>query len=303
MGGNWALRYALLMPKTVKETELASGTQLLDRAVAVLNFVGQAAGSGGASIADISDGLNLKQPTAHRIAVALERHRLIDRDSLTKRYRLGLGLFVLGVHAADESGLRTLAQPALTRIGAATGDTVFLMARSGVNAICVDRHQGTYMIDSLTGGIGGQIPLGVGSASLAILASLPPLEADAIIEANSPLYPQHHGLTAGRVRSLLPAIRQEGYALDRGDLVAGISAFAVAISQAKAERGGNRREHDQRQAAARAVRTVASAGQAGSAAAGRTDQSTGDHVPSAPGQVIIKAWRRHTSSLFANVYK
>lgn len=86
------------------------------------------------------------------------------------------------------------------------------------------------MIDSLTGGIGGQIPLGVGSASLAILASLPPPEADAIIEANSPLYPQHHGLTAGRVRSLLPAIRQEGYALDRGDLVAGISAFAVAIS-------------------------------------------------------------------------
>jgi DNA-binding IclR family transcriptional regulator len=229
-GDNWVLRYTLRMPKTVNETELASGAQLLDRAVAVLNFVGQAARSGGASIADISEGLNLKQPTAHRIAVALERHRLIDRDSLTKRYRLGLGLFVLGVRAADESGLRTLAQPALTRIGAATGDTVFLMARSGVSAICVDRHQGSYMIDSLTGGIGGQIPLGVGSASLAILASLPPPEADAIIEANSPLYPQHHGLTAGRVRSLLPAIRQEGYALDRGDLVAGISAFAVAIS-------------------------------------------------------------------------
>ncbi|MCG7508497.1 IclR family transcriptional regulator [Mesorhizobium retamae] len=217
------------MPKAVEEMEQASGTQLLDRAVAVLKFVGETAGAAGTTISEISDGLNLKQPTAHRIAVALERHGLIDRDTLTKRYRLGLGLFVLGVHAADESGLRTLAQPALTRIGAATGDTVFLMARSGVNAICVDRHQGSYTIDSLTGGIGGQIPLGVGSASLAILASLPSEEADAIIEANSPLYPQHHGLTAGRVRSLLPAVRQEGYALDRGDLVAGISAFAVAI--------------------------------------------------------------------------
>ncbi|MFE0018289.1 IclR family transcriptional regulator [Mesorhizobium sp. NPDC059054] len=217
------------MPKAVKEMEQGSGTQLLDRAIAVLKFVGETAGAAGASVAEISDGLSLKQSTAHRIAVALERHGLIDRDNLSKRYRLGLGLFVLGVHAADESGLRTLAQPALTRIGAATGDTVFLMARSGVNAICVDRHQGSYTIDSLTGGIGGQIPLGVGSASLAILASLPPDEADAIIEANSPLYPQHHGLTAARVRSLLPAVRQQGYALDRGDLVAGISAFALAV--------------------------------------------------------------------------
>jgi DNA-binding IclR family transcriptional regulator len=38
-----------------------------------------------------------------------------------------------------------------------------------------------------------------------------------------------HGLTADRIRKNLPQIRAQYYALDHGELVAGISALAVAI--------------------------------------------------------------------------
>lgn len=206
----------------------ATGTQLLDRAVAVLKFLGEA-GQGGATMVMIGEALGLKQPTAHRIITALERHGLVDRERETRRYRLGLALFAMGATAADGTGLRVLARPALMRLSAASGDSVFLMARAGFNTVCVDRQQGSYVIDSLTGHIGGQIPMGVGPASQAILAFLPPAEAAVITSTNAPLYRQYGSLTERKVKDGLDAIRQNGYAVDHGELVAGISAIAVPI--------------------------------------------------------------------------
>lgn len=210
------------------DAEQATGTQLLDRTVGVIKLLGTF-GEKGARMSEIAESLGLKTSTAHRIVTALERHGLIEREHATKRYRLGLALFALGATAADGTGLRKLCRPALLRLAGETGDTVFLMARSGLNVVCVDRQEGSYVLDSLTGHIGGQIPMGVGPASEAILAFLPEDEADAIIEANAALYSRYHGLSAEKIRSRLPQIRAQGYALDHGDLVEGISALAVPI--------------------------------------------------------------------------
>ena len=211
-----------------KEEIAATGTQLLDRAVAILKLLGEI-GQAGASMAAIGEAMGLKQPTVHRIVTALERHGLVDRERETKRYRLGLALFAMGAAAADGTGLRQIARPALMRLAAITGDSVFLMARAGFNTVCVDRQQGTYVIDSLTGHIGGQIPMGVGPASQAILAFLPQPEADVILTTNGPLYRQYGILASRKIKDNLAKIREDGYALDQGELVAGISAIAVPI--------------------------------------------------------------------------
>jgi DNA-binding IclR family transcriptional regulator len=210
------------------DPEQTTGTQLLDRTVGVIKLLGEF-GEKGARMSEIAESLGLKTSTAHRIVTALERHGLIERERATKRYRLGLALFALGATAADGTGLRKLCRPALLRLAGETGDTVFLMARSGLNVVCVDRQEGSYMLDSLTGHIGGQIPMGAGPASQAIMAFLPEDEADAVIEANSALYARYHGLTPDRIRKSLPQIRAQHYALDHGELVAGISALAVPI--------------------------------------------------------------------------
>lgn len=211
-----------------KEDVTATGTQLLDRAVAILKLLGES-GQTGLTMTSIEEVMGLKQPTVHRIVTALERHGLIDRERRTKRYRLGLALFAMGATAADGTGLRQLARPALMRLAAATGDPIFLMARSGFNAVCVDRQQGTYMIDSLTGHVGGQIPMGVGPASQAILSFLPETEIDIVLATNEPLFKKYGGLTVRKVKDDIKKIRETGFALDDGELVAGISAIAVPI--------------------------------------------------------------------------
>ena len=204
------------------------GTQLLDRSVAILNMLGDV-GERGARSADIAEELGLTQPTTHRIITALERHGLIVREDATKRYRLGLALFALGAKAANGTGLREVAHPSLLRLAHQTGDTVFLMARSGFDCVCVDREQGDYVISSLTGQIGGQIPLGVGPASQAILAFLAPTQIEAILDANTGHYATFNGLTRDKVAETLPQIREQGYAIDQDRLVEGISALAMPI--------------------------------------------------------------------------
>lgn len=208
--------------------EKATGTQLLDRAVAVLKHLGEA-GSDGARVSTMAEALGLTASTAHRIVNALERHGLVERETGTKRFRLGLSLFALGAQAADGTGFRRICHPSVLRLARETGDTAFLMARSGFSTVCVDRQEGNYIIDSLTGQVGGQIPLGVGPASQAILAFLPAEEIEVILETNGPLYPAFNGLSAAEVKRGLPAIRDRGYALDLGRLVEGISAIAVPI--------------------------------------------------------------------------
>ena len=96
--------------KSQRGIEQATGTQLLDRTVAVIKLLGEV-GEKGAKMAEIADGLGLKASTAHRIVSALERHGLIEREQATKRYRLGLALFSLGAAAADGTGLRPRLEP------------------------------------------------------------------------------------------------------------------------------------------------------------------------------------------------
>jgi DNA-binding IclR family transcriptional regulator len=214
----------------MKKIRPVLGTQLVDRTMAILRYLGDR-GQRGATASEIAASLELSKSTAHRLAVAMARHRLIEREQATKRYRLGLSLFALGAQAADSTAFRKICHPALLRIAAETGDTVLLMGRSGFNAICIDREVGTYTISSLTGReVGGQIPMGVGPSSQLLLALMPPEDARVIIEANAGHYSRFNKLTVEEIWERLPMIIKQGYAVEQGRLIDGLSAVAMPIA-------------------------------------------------------------------------
>ncbi|MER9683319.1 helix-turn-helix domain-containing protein [Mesorhizobium sp. M0184] len=166
------------------ETEHVKSAQLLDRSVALLNYLAEV-GDEGARVHEMAKTFGLTMSTTHRIVSALERHLLLERDPSTRRYRLGLLLYTLGVKAVESTTLRRCCRPALLRLAAKTGNSVSLVARSGFHSVCLDWQEGTYPIDSVARHMCSQVPLGVGSASLAILAFLPPEEANGIISADA----------------------------------------------------------------------------------------------------------------------
>src|SRR6201996_7634568 len=80
---------------------VSSGVGVLDKAAAVLS----ALEAGPATLAGLVAATGLARPTAHRLAVALEHHRLVARD-MQGRFVLGPRLAELSAAAERPSGLR-----------------------------------------------------------------------------------------------------------------------------------------------------------------------------------------------------
>src|SRR4051812_10125076 len=87
-----------------------SGVGVLDKAALVL----AALEAGPATLAGLVAGTGLARPTAHRLAVALEHHRLVARD-MQGRFVLGPRLAELSA-AAGEDRLLAAAGPVLARL-------------------------------------------------------------------------------------------------------------------------------------------------------------------------------------------
>src|SRR6202161_3529144 len=109
----------------------SSGVGVLDKTVSVLS----ALESGPASLAQLVKATGLARPTAHRIAVALESHRMLARDA-QGRFVLGPRIGELAA-AAGEDRLLTIAQPILIQLRDVTGESAQLYRAHADARICV----------------------------------------------------------------------------------------------------------------------------------------------------------------------
>ena len=137
----------------------------LDRAVGILDTIARA---GPCTLADLVRETGLARPTAHRLAVALERQALVVRDG-DGRFRLGARL----VGGARPRGPRlALVEPAravLQRLTAETGESAQLYVREGDQRVCVATHERpTGLRDTVA--LGAVMPLGKGSGGRVLLA-------------------------------------------------------------------------------------------------------------------------------------
>ncbi|HVY17799.1 MAG TPA: IclR family transcriptional regulator [Rhodopila sp.] len=203
-----------------------SGTQALERAIALLEAIANAP-EDGVKLADVAEACAIEQPTAHRIATRLESSGLVARVGDSKRFCLGPRLFQLAMASAEGGGLLGKARPSLLRLAVMSGDCVFLMVRSGLDAVCLDRQDGDYTIRSLTGRIGGATPLGLGTGSVTILSYLPAEERLEILAGNrTRIEASGHPLPT---EEEMAAIRACGHSYEVSTTIAGVVGVAVPI--------------------------------------------------------------------------
>lgn len=204
------------------------GAQLVAHAGRVLRALADAP-TDGVRIADLVQGSGLQRATVHRITRALCSEALAMSLSGGQRYVLGPLAFELGLAAARHHPLVARAAPSLDRLAARTGDTCFLMLRSGQDAVCVDRREGTYPVKALTISIGDRRPLGAAAASLALLMSLPSDEREDYLNANAERIAGYGILTADVVRTMVARAIELGFALNLNNIVPHVSAVGIAI--------------------------------------------------------------------------
>ena len=207
----------------------ASRAQTISRAFTVLRLIARR-GITGMQLTEVAAAIELPHPTAHRLLRALVQQGAVEQDRATRRYRLGQAPFELSL-ASGYSG-RILAdryRPVLHRLNAATEDTVYLVLRSGFDAICLDRVEARTAVRIVTLDIGEWRPLGVGAAGSALLAALPDAEIEACLATNAAEYERYRGLTAREVRARVKLTRQDGFGFTKYNLPIGSSAVGVAL--------------------------------------------------------------------------
>lgn len=188
----------------------SSGVGVLDKAARVLG----ALEAGPATLAALVAATGLARPTAHRLAVALEHHRLVARD-MQGRFVLGPRLNELA-SAAGEDRLLAAAAPVLAHLRDVTGESAQLYRRQGDLRVCVsaaERMSG--LRDTVP--VGSALPMTAGSGAQILLAWEEP---DRL----------HRGLQGAKfTATTLAGVRRRGWAQSVAEREPGVASVSAPV--------------------------------------------------------------------------
>jgi DNA-binding IclR family transcriptional regulator len=204
------------------------GVGVIQRTFAIIRAIGSAQPDG-CRVTHLAKVIGLSQPTVHRLLRALTEEGIVEQDAGTKLYQLSVEFFALAAQAGNPNGMRDLCRPALLQLCSSLGESIFLMARSSFDGVCLDMCEGPFPIRTFTGDIGGRVALGVGQGSLAILAFLPEDEREEIIRYNVPRLRAYGVLDEVYLRTEIERTRSLGYAGRNTGLLEGMAGVAVPI--------------------------------------------------------------------------
>ncbi len=187
--------------------EQSSGVGVLDKSVLVL----EAVESGATSLAALVERTGLSRATVHRLAVALEVHRLLARDR-DGRWRLGPRLGELAGGPVGDTLLERAAD-VLARLRDTTGESAQLYRRQGERRVCVAAaERGSGLRDTVP--VGTSLPMTAGSAAQVLLAWA----------AEDPLL-----RTAAFTPRTLAEVRRRGWAHSVAERESGVASVSAPV--------------------------------------------------------------------------
>ncbi len=139
--------------------ESVSGVGVLDKAIAILASLEVRP----RALTELAEVTGLPRATAHRLAVALERHDLVGRDD-RGRFVLGQRLVTLGKSATGGPlSLADAAAGALAQLRDRTGESVQLYVPDGGQRVCVLSLESPHSLRTIVA-VGATLPMDRGSA-------------------------------------------------------------------------------------------------------------------------------------------
>jgi DNA-binding IclR family transcriptional regulator len=187
----------------------SSGIGVVDKSVAILASVAAAP----RTLADLVSATSLPRATAHRLAVALEVHRLIDRDA---EGRFVLGPRIRELSAALPDPMVAAATPVLTWVRDECGESAQLYRRDGAERVCVAAAERTHGLRT-TVPVGSRLPLSAGSGAQVLCAWSDPTTVDDVLA----------GAEFGE--RTLAEVRRRGWAQSVAQREAGVASVSAPV--------------------------------------------------------------------------
>ena len=179
---------------------------------------------------EISKKLGLHPSTVSRLLRVIIRHRFLQQDPVTKKYKLGESAVDMGnaiAHSLREHFVE-LAKPHIDNLRDRIGDTVSLEVMLGNTTIVAYRARGPHLVQVLFDP-GERLPVHVAAGAKAILAFSPPETVDKLIQGKLARFTQNTITNPKILKAQLNEIRRKGFALDNKELDIHIQAIAAPI--------------------------------------------------------------------------
>lgn len=183
------------------------------------------------SLGEVIDRVELPATTVGRILYNLVALDVLEREG--SRFRIGLATVAWAASALHGKSLVDLAHPVLARLRDATGETAYLVVRSGTHRICVAVEQSATPVRHAVE-VGELVPLHGGSTGWVFLAfdtAFSHLSVDRMVE----LWPGAPVSYLGQVMDEVERARRAGYAVSSNWRVEGAAGIAVPVFDANKE--------------------------------------------------------------------
>jgi DNA-binding IclR family transcriptional regulator len=204
-----------------------SDVPALQRGILLLEWIAQQPEA--ASISEAAENLGVPLPSALRMARTLEELGYLERNALTKRYRLTTRMLLVGQPHSGPRSLVECCTEALHTVLQATGETTQLCCLADADCVLIDQlpspHSFKYVVD-----LGSRISPHCCAPGKALLAHLPPARLETVLprlrlEKHTP----QTLTTLDQLQTELARIRRLGFAVDQGEHFDGIHCIAAPL--------------------------------------------------------------------------
>jgi DNA-binding IclR family transcriptional regulator len=200
------------------------------RAAAVLEAVARTSADG-ARLVDLAQSTGIARPSVHRILQDLIEVGYISQGD-DRHYRLGSGLFMLGLHAPTPGWDLTAIRPIAQRLAEISEDTVYVAVRQFDGVHYLLRTEGAYPIRAQLVDVGDTKPYTSSYSGLALLATLGSGEQEKALDGRSFDVPEGWlGDTDidSLLRSKLSDVAALGYCGGASVVMPGVAGMAAPI--------------------------------------------------------------------------
>jgi DNA-binding IclR family transcriptional regulator len=174
--------------------------------------------------------VKLPKATALRLCLTLMEYDFLRQDQQTKQYSLGLKLFELGSVVFSTFSLRKVVSPYLTQLQLKLAKTTFLGILQDDELVYIDKRDDLRNPIRFASHIGTRRQPYFGMLGQMLMAFLPESEVNRILKKN-PLIPLTKKSLTNNVKfkERLKKIRKNGFFIDEGEAIDGISGISAPI--------------------------------------------------------------------------
>lgn len=201
-------------PRAATGDAEARGTSPISNAIAVLRCFSVDEPLLG--VTEIAARVGLHKSSASRILSTLESEDLVERDTTSRRYRLGLGIIGVAGPLLADLDVRRAAYPVLRDLTETTGETSALLLWNGQEAVSVEQVPSRHQVKHTTT-LGTRYATALSASVQVFLSALPPERVHALLTGGIVAYRDADDAGLAAFADRLADATARGYAVNYGE--------------------------------------------------------------------------------------